>query len=70
MGAIVMDNSIIESEVVIAAGTVVPENSVLRSGGVYAGIPARRIKDLDSKLLEGDIERIAENYLKYASWYK
>ena len=70
MGAIVMDNSIIESEVVIAAGTVVPENSVLRSGGVYAGIPARRIKDLDSKLLEGEIERIAENYLKYASWYK
>ena len=70
MGAIVMDNSIIESEVVIAAGTVVPENSVLKSGGVYAGIPAKRIKDLDSKLLEGEIERIAENYLKYASWYK
>jgi carbonic anhydrase/acetyltransferase-like protein (isoleucine patch superfamily) len=70
MGAIVMDNSIIESKVVVAAGAVVPENAVLKSGGVYAGIPARKIKDLDSKLLEGEIERIAENYLKYASWYK
>jgi carbonic anhydrase/acetyltransferase-like protein (isoleucine patch superfamily) len=49
---------------------VVPENVVLKSGGVYAGTPAKRIKDMDSKLLEGEIERIAENYLKYAAWYK
>jgi len=70
MGAIIMDNSVIESEVVVAAGAVVPENAVLKSGGVYAGTPAKRIKDMDSQLLEGEIERIAENYLKYASWYK
>jgi carbonic anhydrase/acetyltransferase-like protein (isoleucine patch superfamily) len=70
MGAIIMDNSVVESEVVVAAGAVVPENVVLKSGGVYAGTPAKRIKDMDSKLLEGEIERIAENYLKYAAWYK
>ena len=70
MGAIIMDNSVIESEVVVAAGAVVPENAVLKSGGVYAGTPAKRIKEMDSQLLEGEIERIAENYLKYASWYK
>ncbi len=70
MGAIIMDNAVVESEVVVAAGAVVPENVVLKSGGVYAGTPAKRIKDMDSKLLEGQIERIAENYLKYAAWYK
>jgi len=70
MGAIIMDNSVVESEVVVAAGAVVPENAVLKSGGVYAGTPAKRIKDLDSKLLEGEIERIAKNYLQYASWYR
>lgn len=70
MGAIIMDNSVIESEVVVAAGAVVPENAVLKSGGVYAGTPAKRIKDMNNNLLEGEIERIAENYLKYASWYK
>lgn len=70
MGAIIMDNSVIESEVVVAAGAVIPENSVLKSGGVYAGTPAKRIKDMNNNLLEGEIERIAENYLKYASWYK
>ena len=70
MGAIVMDNAIVESEVVVAAGAVVPENTILESGGVYAGIPAKRIKDLDNSLLEGEIKRIADNYLKYSSWYK
>ncbi|MBL4656859.1 MAG: gamma carbonic anhydrase family protein [Flavobacteriales bacterium] len=70
MGAIVMDNTVIESEVVVAAGAVVPENSKLERGGVYAGVPAKRIKELDSRLIEGEIERIAENYLKYSDWYR
>ncbi|MBL4752416.1 MAG: gamma carbonic anhydrase family protein [Flavobacteriales bacterium] len=70
MGAIVMDNAVIESKVLLAAGALVPENTVLKTGGVYAGVPAKRIKEMDSKLLDGEIERIANNYLKYAGWYK
>lgn len=69
MGAIVMDNAIIESEVIVAAGAVVPENSRLKSGGVYAGVPVKRIRELDSRLIDGEIERVAENYQMYSGWY-
>lgn len=70
MGAIIMDHAKVESEVLIAAGSVVLENSRLESGFLYAGIPAKKIKPLDKRLFEGEVMRIADNYLKYASWYK
>jgi len=59
MGAIVMDNAVVESNVIIGAGAVVP----------YAGIPAKKIKDLDPAQRADTIERIAGAYLKYASWF-
>lgn len=70
MGAIVMDHAIIESNSVIAAGAVVMENTVVESGSVYAGIPAKKIKSIDTALIEGQIDRIANNYIMYAGWYK
>ena len=70
MGAIVMDNAVIESNCVIAAGSVVLENTVVESGSVYAGAPAKKIKTISKELLEGQIKRIADSYLMYASWYK
>ena len=70
MGAIVMDHAHIPENVLIAAGAVVLENSKLESGYLYAGIPAKKIKPLGEKLLKGEIERIAQNYIKYAGWYK
>lgn len=70
MGAIVMDDVIVEKNSVIAAGAVVAKNTVVQSGSVYAGIPAKKIKDVDTKILEGEIHRIANNYKKYAGWYK
>lgn len=69
MGAIVMDHAVIENNCVIAAGSVVLENTVVESGSVYAGIPAKRIKSIDKNLLEGQVNRIASNYMMYASWY-
>jgi len=69
IGAIVMDGCIVESNVIIAAGAVVTQNNVLESGYVYAGIPAKKIKPVDDKLKDGEIKRIANNYIKYASWY-
>lgn len=69
MGSIIMDHSIIHSNSIIAAGSVVTQNTQVESGSIYAGVPARKIKSIDPRLQEGTIERIAKNYLRYASWF-
>ena len=70
MGGIVMDNCVIESNSIIAAGAVLTEGTHVESGSIYAGIPAKKIKEVSTELLDGKINRIANNYLKYSSWYK
>ena len=70
MGSIIMDNCIVESNSIIAAGSVVTQNTHVPEGTIFAGIPARKIKDITSKLQKGEIERIAKNYLMYSSWFK
>ncbi len=70
MGAIVMDNVEIGSNTIIAAGAVVLEGTKVESGSVYAGIPAKKVKDINQELVNGEINRIAENYLMYSSWFK
>jgi len=70
MGAIIMDHAVIESNSIIAAGALIPKGTLVKSGSVYAGVPARKIKDVDKGLIEGEIERIANSYNMYASWYK
>lgn len=70
MGSIVMDNCIVESNSIIAAGSVVTQNTHVPAGTIYAGVPARKIKDIDSVLQKGEIERIAKNYLMYSGWFK
>ncbi|SFT11327.1 Carbonic anhydrase or acetyltransferase, isoleucine patch superfamily [Zhouia amylolytica] len=70
MGSVVMDNCVVESNSIIAAGAVVTQNTHVESGSIYAGVPARKVKDVSPDLTKGEIERIANNYVKYASWYK
>lgn len=70
MGAMVMDHAVLPSYCLIAAGAVVLENSVLEPYSIYAGVPARKVKELSPAQLEDTIGRIAQNYMKYASWYK
>jgi len=70
MGAIVMDNCEIGSNTIIAAGAVVLENTKVESGSIYAGVPAKKVRDIDEKLIHGEIDRIANNYMMYASWFK
>jgi carbonic anhydrase/acetyltransferase-like protein (isoleucine patch superfamily) len=70
MGAIIMDQAVVEENCLIAAGAVVLENMVCHAGGVYAGVPAKRVKTLSPELFKGQIERIANNYVMYASWFK
>jgi carbonic anhydrase/acetyltransferase-like protein (isoleucine patch superfamily) len=70
MGAIVMDNAHIPENVIIAAGAVVLEGSKLESGSIYAGVPAKKVKDLSEELFKGEVQRIAQNYVKYSGWFK
>ena len=70
MGSIVMDNAQIGSNSIIAAGAVVLENTVVEPGSIYAGVPAKKVKDISQDLISGEINRIAENYLKYSKWFK
>lgn len=69
MGAIIMDHAVIHSNSIIAAGAVVLADTVVESGSVYAGLPAKKVKAIDQHLVEGEINRIANNYMMYASWY-
>ncbi len=70
MGSIVMDNVTIEENCIIAAGAVVLEGTHVESGSVYAGVPAKKVKTLSTELFEGEVQRIAKNYVKYSSWFK
>ncbi|MFM2360322.1 MAG: hypothetical protein RLY16_2315 [Bacteroidota bacterium] len=70
MGAIIMDNAQIGSNSIIAAGAVVLENTIVEPGSIYAGVPAKKVKSISTELVEGEINRIANNYLMYSSWFK
>ncbi len=70
MGSIIMDDCTIGSNSIIAAGAVVTKNTHVESGSVYAGIPARKVKEISEDLTKGEIDRIANNYVKYAGWFK
>jgi carbonic anhydrase/acetyltransferase-like protein (isoleucine patch superfamily) len=69
MGAIIMDGAVIHSNSIIGAGTLITEGTVVESGTVWAGIPGKKIKEIDPSLLEGQVNRISRNYSMYASWY-
>ena len=69
MGAIVMDKAIVKSNTIIAAGAVVLEDTVCEAHSIYAGVPAKKVKDIPIEMISGEIERIANNYVKYAKWF-
>ena len=70
MGAIVMDHAHVGSNSIIAAGAVVLENTVVQPGTIWAGVPARKVKDISQELISCEIDRIANNYLMYSGWFK
>lgn len=70
MGSIIMDDCVVESNSIIAAGAVVTANTIVESGSIYAGVPAKKVKAISKELISGEIDRIANNYVKYSSWYK
>lgn len=70
MGAIIMDGCVVESNSIIGAGSVVTQNTHVESGFIYAGIPAKKVKELNASDFAGEIDRISNNYVMYSSWFK
>jgi carbonic anhydrase/acetyltransferase-like protein (isoleucine patch superfamily) len=70
MGSIVMDNAVVHSNTIIAAGAVVLEGTVCESGSIYAGVPAKKVKQISPEKIEGEINRIANNYVGYSKWFE
>jgi len=70
MGSIIMDDCVVGSNSIIAAGAVVTKGTHVEEGSIYAGMPARKIKDISPELQSGEIDRIANNYVTYSSWFK
>jgi carbonic anhydrase/acetyltransferase-like protein (isoleucine patch superfamily) len=70
MGAIVMDGAVIHSNSIVAAGAVVLEGTVVPEGSIFAGVPAKKVKDITKEKISGDIQRIANNYVRYSDWFR
>jgi carbonic anhydrase/acetyltransferase-like protein (isoleucine patch superfamily) len=69
MGAIVMDDAVIGTGSVIAAGAIVLPKTLVEPGSIYAGMPAKKVKNAGPEMTD-IIERTARNYPMYAEWYK
>ena len=70
MGSIIMDDCVVESGSIIAAGAVLTKGTHVPAGSIFAGMPAKKIKEVSPELSKGEIDRIANNYVKYSSWFK
>ena len=70
MGAVVMDNAVIGTGSIIAAGCVVLEDQVIEPNSVYAGVPAKKIKNVSRDTQQFFVERTAKNYVNYARWFE
>ncbi|MBQ1623404.1 MAG: gamma carbonic anhydrase family protein [Bacteroidales bacterium] len=68
MGAILMDNAEIAEGSIIAAGAVVLSNEKLEPG-VYAGVPAKKVKE-GSEAITAAAHKNAQGYMMYKEWYK
>jgi carbonic anhydrase/acetyltransferase-like protein (isoleucine patch superfamily) len=70
MGSIVMDGCVVHSNSIVAAGAVVLEGTIVEEGSIYAGVPAKKVKMVSEAMITGEINRIADNYVKYSSWFE
>lgn len=69
MGAIIMDNAIVEDYTIIAAGAVVLENTHCESGFIYAGTPAKKIKPITDEQ-RALLNKLPDNYIMYSDWFR
>lgn len=69
MGSVILDHAVIGQGAIIAAGSVVLSNTQIEPGSIYAGIPAKFVKKVDTRQAQELNRKIADNYHMYASWY-
>ena len=70
MNATVLDNAVVGTGTIVAAGALVLSNQILEPYSVYAGVPAKKVKDIEPEQSKDIVERTARDYVMYASWYK
>jgi carbonic anhydrase/acetyltransferase-like protein (isoleucine patch superfamily) len=70
IGATILDHAVIGENSIIAANALVLSNTIVEPNSVYAGVPAKKVKEIEPSQSKEMIEKIANNYLMYASWYK
>lgn len=70
IGAIILDHAVIGENSIIAAGSLIKTGTIVEPNSIYAGVPAKRVKSIDATQTKEMIEKIANNYLMYSSWYK
>lgn len=70
MGAIVLDHAVIGEGAIIAAGSVVLSGTQVEPGSIYAGVPAKFVKNVDPEQSKEMNQKIANNYIMYAGWFK
>ncbi len=69
MGSTILDNAEVGEGCIVAANALVLSNAKLEPNSLYAGVPAKKIKDVTPQQREGIINRTARDYMLYASWY-
>jgi len=69
IGAIILDNAVISENTIIAAGALILDGTITESNSIYAGVPAKKVKEISETHTKEMIQKIANNYLMYASWY-
>jgi carbonic anhydrase/acetyltransferase-like protein (isoleucine patch superfamily) len=70
IGAIVLDHAVIGENSIIAAGALIKDSAIVEPNSIYAGVPAKKVKDIDPEQTREMIDRIADNYLFYSRWYQ
>jgi len=65
-----MDGAVVKSNTIIAAGAVVLEGTICEEGSIYAGVPAKKVKEIEPEKIHGEINRIANNYVRYSDWFR
>ena len=70
INSVILDHAVIGDNSIIAAGAVVLSGTIVEPGSLYAGMPAKKVKDVSPEQTRDMIERIANNYIMYAGWYK
>ena len=70
MGATVLDGAVVGEGAIIAAGALVLSNTQVEPHSIYAGVPAKKVKEVSAEQANEINKKIAHNYAMYAGWYK